>query len=146
MSDTSGIRLLAVDADDLQVISAACQDGLCKPADLSYDGKKRRFVIELNRFRWEKSGSEKRSQRIRTALAFEDVTSVKARGLPSKSADLVMSVMSVEWRPDDEPPGGEYRIIFAGDGELVISAECLDAKLIDVSQSWPTKNVPAHKE
>lgn len=148
MSDTKTMRLLAVDSDDLKVLSAACQDGLCKPADLSYDAKRRRFVIELNRFRWEAAPDDKskRAQRIRAALSFESVNSVKTRGLPHKSEDLVLSVMSVEWLPDTEPPAGEYRIIFAGDGEMLISAECLDATLVDVSQPWTTRNQPAHKD
>ena len=83
---------------------------------------------------------------MRSALSLEDVTGVKARGLPPKSADLVLSLMSVEWEDGEEAPSGQFRLIFAGDGELVVSADCLDATLVDVSQPWPAKNRPAHKE
>ena len=123
MSETNTLRLLAVDPEDLKVISAACQDGVCKPADLTYEAKKRRFTIEFNRYRWE-----------------------APKGLPAKSADLVLSLMSVEWTPDAEPPSGAYRLIFAGDGELLVSVDCLDATLVDVSAPWPTRNRPTHKE
>lgn len=148
MSETSALRLLAVDDGDLKVISAACQDGVCKPADLSYEAKKRRFHLEFNRFRWEAAGDGAKSdlQRVRSALSFEDVTSVKVRGLPPKSADMVLSLLSVEWAEAEEAPAGQIRILFAGDGELLISADCLDATLVDVSQPWRTRNRPAHKE
>tara|TARA_X000000950_G_scaffold225849_2_gene272451 strand:+ start:3828 stop:4274 length:447 start_codon:yes stop_codon:yes gene_type:complete len=148
VSETNTLRLLAVDPEDLKVISAACQDGVCKPADLTYEAKKRRFTIEFNRYRWEapKDKSDGSQQRVRSALSFEDVTAVKARGLPAKSADLVLSLMSVEWTPDAEPPSGAYRLIFAGDGELLVSVDCLDATLVDVSAPWPTRNRPTHKE
>lgn len=148
MSETSALRLLAVDDGDLKVISAACQDGVCKPADLSYEAKKRRFHLEFNRFRWENAGDVAASdlQRVRSALSFEDVTAVKVRGLPSKSADMVLSILSVEWLDAEEAPAGQIRILFAGDGELLISADCLDATLVDVSQPWRTRNRPAHKE
>ncbi len=136
---------MAVDADDLKIISAACQDGVCKPADIAYEARKRRFHIEFNRFRWE-NGESDAQQRVRSALSLEDVTGVKARGLPPKSADLVLSLMSVEWEEGEEAPSGHFRLIFAGDGELVVSADCLDATLVDVSQPWPAKNRPAHKE
>ncbi|MAT35526.1 MAG: hypothetical protein CMK06_10380 [Ponticaulis sp.] len=148
MSETNTLRLLAVDQDDLNVISAACQDGVCKPSDLILEGKRRRFRLEFNRFRWEVDGiaRQKGLQRVRSVLSFEDVSSVKARGMPPKSADLVLSVLSIDWQPDEDPPGGEVRIVFAGHGEIVISADCLDATLIDVSQPWATRNRPAHKE
>ncbi|MAK60780.1 MAG: hypothetical protein CMK09_07365 [Ponticaulis sp.] len=147
MSEANTLRLLAVDHDDLNVISAACQDAVCKPADLSYDGRKRRFTIELNRFRWEVDKADRKTlQRVRSALSFEDVTGVKVRGLPSKQEDLVLSVLSLDWKPDEDPPGGEVRVVFAGDGELVIAADCLDVTLIDVSQPWSTKHRPAHKD
>ncbi|HBH89419.1 MULTISPECIES: DUF2948 family protein [Ponticaulis] len=145
MSQANTLRLMAVDADDLKIISAACQDGVCKPADIAYEARKRRFLIEFNRFRWE-NGEGDAQQRVRSALSLEDVTGVKARGLPPKSADLVLSLMSVEWEEGDEAPSGQFRLIFAGDGELVVSADCLDATLVDVSQPWPAKNRPAHKE
>lgn len=148
MSETSALRLLAVDEDDLKVISAACQDGVCKPADLTYEARKRRFHLEFNRFRWELAGEGAKSDllRVRSALSFEDVTAVKVRGLPPKSADVVLSVLSVEWVPGEDLPAGQIRILFAGDGELMIAADCLDATLVDVSQPWRTRNRPAHKE
>ena len=148
MSETSALRLLAVDEDDLKVISAACQDGVCKPADLTYEARKRRFHLEFNRCRWELAGEGAKSDllRVRSALSFEDVTAVKVRGLPPKSADVVLSVLSVEWVPGEDLPAGQIRILFAGDGELMIAADCLDATLVDVSQPWRTRNRPAHKE
>ena len=143
MSDTNGLRLLAVDADDLKVISAACQDGICKPADLVYEKSHRRFRMELNRYRWEVQG--KKGARIRSSLSFEDVSGVKARGLPSKYSDLVLSLLSVEWVPSEDVPAGEFRLMFAGDGELLVKAECLDATLVDTSNPWPTRNRPDHE-
>ena len=147
MSDPSGFRLLAVDADDLNIISAACQDGLCKPIDLVYEPRRKRFRVELNRFRWEalETGNSAKGERVRSVLAFDGVLSVKARGLPPREADLVLSLMSVEWTPDKEPPGGHIRLMFAGDGEMRLEAECLDATLVDTSQPWPTRNRPEHK-
>lgn len=148
MSEKTGLRLLAVDADDLKVISAASQDGVCKPADLAFEGKRRRFHMEFNRYCWEmdKNGA-KTGHRVRSVLSFEDVTKVRARGLPSKYEDLVLSLLSVDWVADEEnPPAGEVHLMFAGDGELVLQTDCLDGTLADVSNPWPTKNRPQHKD
>lgn len=146
MSEVTGLRLLAMDGDDLKVISAACQDGVCKPADLVFEASRRRFRIEINRYCWEKATENQHGFRVRSVLSFEDVSKVRARGLPPRSADLVLSLLSVEWIEDEtNPPGGEVRLMFAGDGEMVISADCLDATLIDTTKAWPTKNRPEHK-
>lgn len=148
MSDMSGLRLLAVDGDDLKVISAASQDAVCKPADLVYESKRRRFRLEMNRYCWETPQTKGRpGHRARAVLSFEDVTRARARYLPSKHDDLVLSLLSVEWIADAEnPPQGEVRLTFAGDGEMVLTVECLDATLVDVSQVWPTRNRPKHKD
>ncbi|MAP94826.1 MAG: hypothetical protein CMK07_07740 [Ponticaulis sp.] len=148
VSGTSSLRLMAVNKDDLSVLSAACQDGVCKPSDLVYEGRQRRFRIEFNRFRWEAGAESQKgaNQRVRSVLSFEDVTGVKVRGLPAKPSDVVLSVLSLDWVDDDEPPGGEVRILFAGDGELVIAADCLDATLLDISEPWKTRNRPEHED
>ncbi len=149
MSEETGLRLLAVDGDDLKVISAACQDSVCKPADLVFEAKRRRFRMEMNRYCWEEAGKGgKTGHRVRSVLSFEDVTQVKARGLPPRSADLVLSLLTVEWIAGDEEtaPAGQVRLMFAGDGEMLLSADCLDATLLDTSKTWPTKNRPEHKE
>ena len=59
---------------------------------------------------------------------------------------MVLSVLSIDWHPGEEPPSGEIRILFAGDGELLIAADCLDVTLVDVSQPWSTKHRPDHKD
>lgn len=147
MTDKPALRLLAVDSDDLKIISAACQDSVCKPADLVYDSHRRRFHVELNRFRWENQSRTKGGERVRSVLSFEDVSKVRARGLPGKHADLVLSLLSVDWVPDAEnPPAGEVKLMFAGDGELSIQADCLDVTLADTSNPWPTRNRPKHKD
>jgi len=50
------LRLLAEDADDLAVISAAVQDAVGKVGELSFEREARRFTLVLNRFRWEAGG------------------------------------------------------------------------------------------
>src|SRR5260221_2692745 len=47
------LKLSALDADDLAVISAAVQDALVADADCAYLKDESRFVLLLNRFPWE---------------------------------------------------------------------------------------------
>jgi hypothetical protein len=47
------LKLSALDADDLSVISAAVQDSLVAVRDCAFFAAESRFVLLLNRFRWE---------------------------------------------------------------------------------------------
>ena len=59
MSETKPLRLLAQDADDLDVISAAVQDAVLKIGDIDYEPKAKRLTVALNRYRWEAGGGER---------------------------------------------------------------------------------------
>lgn len=140
MADTNGLRLVAQDAEDLKVISAALQDGVTKAGALKYQAKKRRFALEVNRYRWE----NQTKSRARAILAIEDVLNVKARGLTKSDPEMVISLLSISFEPGAEAPGGTVRLLFAGDGELVLDVECLDITLLDGAQVWSTKHEPGH--
>ncbi len=148
MSENKPLRLMAEDETDLQLISAAAQDSLMQVGDIGFDTSQRRFVLALNRFRWEAGQEErKRFERARAALAFEDVLSAKVRGLPPRrdNADTIVSLMSIQFEPDAEPPGGQVRLVFAGDGEILLAVECLDVTLTDLGQTWTTRRRPDHE-
>ena len=135
------LRLLAQDAADLDVISAALQDAVAKIGDIAYEPGPRRLTIAFNRFRWEAKG--RAGERIRTGLQLGGVMSVQARKLRREAKDAVVSLMSVGFEPG-EAPGGAVVFTFAGGGDLRAEVECIDAALADVSEAWPTPRKPGH--
>lgn len=144
MADPTGLRLIAETAQDIPVISAAVQDAVTKVRNIKYQAKKRRFSIELNRFRWE-AGEEARKERVRALLAFDGVLSVKSNGVAKTDRELIISLLSIEWTVDDEPPGGTLTIHLSGDGEFQIKVEAIDATLLDSEYVWPTRKRPDHE-
>lgn len=140
------LKLMAEDAADLDVIAAAAQDALLAIRDLSFDKKARRFTAMINRFRWEEANERGPFERVRSALAFESVLSVKARKLRQDAPEALASLLSVSFVPADEPPGGVVHLVLAGGGEIALDVECLDAVLLDFAQSWPTPRRPDHEK
>lgn len=140
MAEANGLKLFAEDDADLKVISAALQDGVTKAGALKYQVKKRRFSCEVNRYRWE----DKTKSRTRAIFAVDSVLGVKSRGMTKSDPDMVISILSVSFEPGEVAPAGTIRILFAGDGELALSVECLDITLLDGAQVWPTKHEPGH--
>lgn len=137
------LRLMAEDAADLEIISAAVQDALVRIGEIHYDPKARRFTALINRYRWEVA-DDGRSERVRGALSFESVLSVKSKRLRTDANDALASILSVSFAPDGEPPSGTVQILLAGGGEIAIGVECLDTVLVDLGESWRTPRRPDH--
>ena len=140
------LRLMAEDAADLDVISAAAQDALTRMGDCVFDKKARRFSTIVNRFRWEEAGRRGPYERVRAALSFESVLSVKTRRLRQDAPDALASILSLNFVPANDPPGGIVRMVLAGGGEIALDVECLDALLMDMEQAWPTPRRPDHEQ
>jgi hypothetical protein len=139
---TDPLRLLAEDADDLQVISAALQDAVTKIGDIHWSGQTRTLTIAFNRFRWESDG--RRGERIRAGLQLGGVMGVKARNLRRDAKTAVLELLALSFEAG-EAPGGTVTFTFAGGGDLAATVECVDAALADLSQPWPTPRKPAHE-
>jgi hypothetical protein len=139
MATAAPLRLLAQDADDLAVISAAMQDAVCKVGDITWEPKARRLTIAFNRYRWEAGGGA----RVRAGLQLGGVLEVQTRKIRRNAPDAVLEILAMTFEPA-EAPGGVVMLTLAGGGDLRATVECIEAVLADVSQPWPTPRKPAH--
>jgi hypothetical protein len=138
------LRLLAHDADDLGVLSAALQDAVAKIGDIRWDAQARTLTIACNRFRWEAPG--KQGERVRSALQFGDVAGVQARNLRRDARGAIVELLSVGFEPAEEAPAGVVTLTFAGGGDMRVLVDCLDVALADVSEPWTTPRTPGHAD
>ena len=122
MASRERLRLLAQDADDLAVISAAMQDAVAKVGDIDFEPKARRLTIAFNRFCWEAEGRE----RVRSGLQLGGVLSLQARRIRRNLKDAVIEVLAITFEPG-EAPGGTVTISCAGGGDLRVLFQIGDA-------------------
>lgn len=134
------LKLLAEDADDLGVISAALQDAIGKIGDIRFSASARQLTLVLNRYRWE---GERRT-RIGSALQLGSVLSVKSRNLRRTARGAVIELLAIGFEAG-EPPGGIVTFSFAGGGDLKVEVECLDVILADITGSWGARTEPNHE-
>ena len=140
-STPARLKLLAEDADDLEVISAALQDAVAKVGDIRFEASARLLTVAFNRFRWEGAKGE----RVRTGLQFGGVLKAQARRVRRDAADAVVELLAISFEPAGEgDPGGTVVLHFAGDADLKLEVECIDAALADISDPWPTPRTPGH--
>ncbi len=144
------LHLVARDAGDLQVISTLVQDAVLGIGDMRWDRKGRRFVLLVNRFRWEDRAAAEAGQRayerVRAMLVVGDVTAVRTMGIGQGTAQDVLSVLSLGFAAG--PDGtGVLTLTLAGDGAVALSVEALEVSLQDVTRPYtaPSGKVPIHE-
>ena len=144
------IKLIALDSEDLDILSAHMQDAVMKVGDLSFEPRRRQFALVANRFVWEGAQSKRKKsfERRRAAMHFSRVLSVRSRGFDRNDADRVLSLLAVQFVPegDAEAPGGEIELIFADDVSIQLNVECIEVQLADLGPAWETQRRPRHPE
>jgi hypothetical protein len=144
------LKLIALDADDLAVISAHLQDAVLKVADLAFLPREKRFAAVANRFDWldaiGKDGArDKGYARRRVALRFERVLGAQVQGLDLKDKGTVAELLAIRFEPGD-PPQGQVTLEFAGGGAIRLNVECIEAELRDLGPVWQASSKPKHPD
>jgi hypothetical protein len=140
------LKLIALDHDDLDVMSAHLQDSVVKVGEILWRPAEHRVVIALNRFDWEAAQDAIPSwQRRRSALRFDRVLSCKCRDLDCGAKDQVLNLLAVEFSETDAP-GGVVTLLFSGGGALRLEVECLEAETVDLGPVWATTHCPEHAD
>lgn len=138
------IKLVAADAEDLEILSARLQDATAKLKDLAWLPRQRRFAALFNRFRWEEQRG--RGTRVRAGVRFDGVLSVKSRNMKRGAPEAVVSLLAIRFAAKGgEDPGGVVELVFAGGGALALEVECIDAELSDLTQPWAASARPRHE-
>ena len=141
------LRLLALDAEDLAVLSAHLQDAVVKTGDMTWLPGQKRFALVLNRFAWEalETGLRRKKtyQRRRTGLHFDRVATVQSSGIDLAGKENVLSLLAVQFL-QSEIPAGEIHLVFSGGGTIRLSVECLEAQLSDLGPAWSADHAPRH--
>lgn len=141
----TSLKLLALDTEDLAVISAHIQDSVFKASDLSYLARSGQFSLVVNRFAWEaiaeKTGAY---ERRRAALAFKRVNAVRSLGIDRQDKDQVLSLLAVRFEQNGEGPEGTIELALSGTGTIALDVECIEVQLTDIGGAWETEWKPQH--
>lgn len=139
------LKLIALDREDLEIVSAHLQDAVVKIGEVLWRPNEKRLVIALNRFDWEAAVAEAPAwQRRRAALRFDRVLSCKCRGLDCGAKEQLLNLLAIEFSETDAP-GGVVTLAFSGGGALRLEVECLEAEAVDLGPIWQATACPQHQ-
>jgi len=138
------LKLIALDQDDIAIVSTHLQDAVVKVADIVWLPAENRLVLGVNRFDWEACGCDDPCyKRRRTALRFDRVMALRCRNMDPKAKDAVLNLLAVEYNETDAP-AGTITLIFSGGAALRLEVECLECELADLGPTWTAAARPEH--
>lgn len=134
---TAPLKLIALDAEDLAVISAHVQDAHVQTSDIIWRQGEKRLVIGMSRLDWEQVlAGETSPRRLTAALRFDRVLSCKSRDIDLEEPEAVLELIGIEFRPG-EAPGGSAVLMFSRGEALRLDVECLECELSDFGAGDP---------
>jgi hypothetical protein len=139
------LKLIALDDQDLGIISACVQDAVMKVGELEYLPAAKRFVLPMNRFVWEKKSSffRQHNERRQSVLHFDRVLGAKLSGISRDKPAEILALLAISFVPLSGP-AGIVELIFAGDSAIMLEVECIEARLADLGSAWEATSRPAH--
>ena len=142
----SQLKLIALDEQDLSVVSAHVQDAVMKVGDLSWRPAERRFIAAINRFVWENKAGFLRhnNERRRSALHFEAVRAIRTAGIARDKPEEVLSLLAIRFLPGAQAPAGTLELTFSGNAAIRLDVDFIEARLADLGAAWETASRPRH--
>jgi Protein of unknown function (DUF2948) len=129
---TAQVRLIALDADDLAVISAHVRDARVQTGDIIWRPGEKRLVVGVNRLDREPTvAGQAAPRRLLSALRFDRVLSCKSRNIDLEAPETVLELLGIEFYPG-EAPGGSAVLMLSQGGALRLDVECLECELADL--------------
>lgn len=141
------LKLLALDAGDLEIMSAHLQDSVLKVGDIAFSPKLKQFSLAANRFVWETAKRKSRSfERRRAALTFKRVEAVRSTGIDRQERENVLSLLAIRFLPKGDGPEGVVELLLAGGATIALDVECIEGQLADIGGAWETTSLPRHPD
>ena len=126
------LKLIALDADDLAVISTHVQDARVQAADIIWRQSEKRLVVGMSRLDWEQTlVGETAPRRLIAALRFDRVLACKSRNIDVQAPETALELVGIEFHPGDAPSGSAL-LMFSQGGALRLDVECLECELTDL--------------
>jgi len=139
------LKLVALDAEDLNIVSAHVQDAVLKVGDIEFSPASKLFVLPMYRFAWEAAPHAQKAQpeRRNSVLHFHRVTSARVSGISREKSDTVLSLLAIIFTVSEEPAGA-IDLVFSGGGTIRLQVECIEARLADLGGAWEAESRPVH--
>ena len=121
-------RIIARDANGLQVISACCSDSKVKIEDIKFLKKNKIFLLLIERIKKEKNSEET----TKSIVKFEYIASVKSKNINQNNNSDILELLGIDLFRDKK--NYNISIYFKNNAFITLSSEILEVTLEDQSE------------
>ena len=121
-------KIIAKDANGLQVISACCSDSKVKIEDIKFLKKNKIFLLLIERIKKEKNSEEK----TKSICKFEYIDSVKSKNINQNNNSDILELLGIDLFRDKK--NYNISIYFKNNAFITLSSEILEVTLEDQSE------------
>ena len=121
-------KIIARDADGLQVISACCSDSKVKIEDIKFLRKNKIFLLLIERIKKEKNSEET----TKSIVKFEYIASVKSKNINQNNNSDILELLGIDLFRDKKYYN--ISIYFKNNAFITLSSEILEVTLEDQSE------------
>ena len=121
-------KIIARDANGLQVISACCSDSKVKIEDIKFLKKNKIFLLLIERIKKEKNSEET----TKSIVKFEYIASVKSKNINQNNNSDILELLGIDLFRDKK--NYNISIYFKNNAFITLSSEILEVTLEDQSE------------
>lgn len=144
------LKLRAVSAEDVEILSALLQDAIIPGEDMTHDRTGRRFVMVVNRFCWDQpplSGVKSDAgapvfERRLCGIQFHGVERVRAAGMPPSRRGMLFNLLAIT--ATGSANATQLELLFSDNVSLRLDVDSLLILAEDLGDGHPTTNLPSH--
>ena len=121
-------KIIARDANGLQVISACCSDSKVKIEDIKFLKKNKIFLLLIERIKKEKNSEET----TKSIVKIENIASVKSKNINQNKNIDILELLGIDLFRDKK--NYNISIYFKNNAFITLSSEILEVTLEDQSE------------
>jgi hypothetical protein len=122
-------KIIAVDNEGLQMISACCAGAKIKVADIKYLPLNKVFLLSLKRSKIE---TENRGKEINSICKFEFVDNVKSKNIKQENSEQKLELIAMDYLKNNN--NYEINLIFSKNAYITLSTEIIEVTLDDQNE------------
>ena len=122
-------KIIAMDQEGLQMISACSSGAKVKIADIKYLSANKVFLLSIERTLVETGQDHKK---INSICRFDFVDKVRSKNINQSNKDLVLELIGIDYLKNKDDY--EINLIFNNNSHIVLTTETIEARLEDQNE------------
>ena len=122
-------KIIAIDQEGLQMISACSSGGKVKVSGIKYLASNKVFLLSIERIKVE---NENENKRVNSICRFDFIDKVKSKNIDQSNQKTVLQLIGIDYLKNNDVY--EINLIFDNNAHITLTTETIEARLEDQSE------------